>query len=97
MSSEGFGVVISGSKLLAAGTATAATSDTAITTTGFVHISITNDDPTNAVTFGIDEASTTASKPLVVMAGESFDDYISGTALHYSCSAGTPSFRYTLR
>lgn len=85
------------SPLVSANSATAAAADNNIATTGFVHISMKNDDSSNSITFAVDEDSTAATKPIVVNAGESFDDYITGTALHYSAASGSPSFRYALR
>jgi len=87
-----------GTPLLASGTDTAAVTDDKITVaTGFNHIELSNDDATITITFAVDESALTSTKTIVLKAGETFDDYISGTDLHFASASGTPSFRYVLR
>lgn len=76
---------------------TAAGADNHIDTNGFVYLSIVNDDPSDAITFGIDEDSTAAAKPITVKPGEQFSDCIKGTVVHYSAASGTPEFRLLAR
>ena len=85
-----------GTTIKASGTATAATTDGTITTTGFNHIELINDDTSITITFAIDENATTATKPITLKASESYEKNLKGIVLHYASASGTPSFRYIL-
>lgn len=86
-------VDITGS-LVAAGKATATTSDQTIAVT-FNNISIINDGP-NELRLSIDDSSLTSNKIIYVAIGETFDKGLAGSSLHHSVASGSAVFRYVL-
>jgi hypothetical protein len=89
-------VKTTGRHILSAGRQVATASDQAIVPTGgFNHICVVNDG-TVELRLCIDGDSTLGVNIIYISAGESFDGYLAGSALHYSVASGTAAFRYVL-
>jgi hypothetical protein len=86
-------VVVTGS-IVAAGKATASTTDGTITA-NYNNISVINDGP-NELILAINESSVSGTKKIYIAPGEAFDKAISGTSLHHSVASGSAVFRYAL-
>jgi hypothetical protein len=87
---------LTGRHILSAGRQVATASDQAIVPTGgFNHICVVNDG-TVELRLCIDGDSTLGVNIIYISAGESFDGYLAGSALHYSVASGTAAFRYVL-